>query len=122
MIANIFFSPQRLPKSTREVLSVLHDERASRRIGLSDFTRRVLLATLEIPEGETISYGDLAKKIGAPGAARAIGNALHSNPLIITVPCHRVVPADYPRQVGGYRYGSPLKRRLLLLEKDISMS
>lgn len=100
-------------KAELEILSILQDDDACRRIGITDFKRVVLLATLDIPVGSTMTYGELAEKIGKPGSGRAVGNALHSNPWIIVVPCHRVVPADFPHSVGGYRYGDDLKRSLL---------
>lgn len=105
-------------KAELEVLKILQDDEACLRLKLTDFTRKVLLATLDIPYGSTVSYGELAKKIGNPGAARAVGHALHSNPWLIVIPCHRVVPNDFPRYVGGYRYGGALKRTLLLNEES----
>ena len=61
---------------------------------LPDFRRRVLLETARIPFGEAISYGELAGRIQQPKAARAVGGALARNPLVIVVPCHRVVARD----------------------------
>jgi len=81
----------------------------------SDFQRRVWTALLEIPYGETRSYGDITRTIGAPlGAARAVGAANGANPCSIVVPCHRVVASR--GKLGGYGGGLPLKRRLLALE------
>ena len=67
-----------------------------------------------IPYGETASYGELARRIGAPGAARAIGGACNRNPLPLVIPCHRVVASD--GTIGGYGGGLDTKRRLLALE------
>ncbi|NLF93220.1 MAG: methylated-DNA--[protein]-cysteine S-methyltransferase [Oligosphaeraceae bacterium] len=67
-----------------------------------------------IPYGQCISYGQLARRLGRPGASRAVGRANHSNPLPIFIPCHRVINAD--GSLGGFRVGRPWKERLLALE------
>ncbi len=64
--------------------------------------------------GETVSYGELARRIGEPGAARAVGLANHSNPLPIVVPCHRVIGAD--GSLTGFGGGIGRKRWLLTHE------
>lgn len=81
--------------------------------GGSEFQRQVWAALLRIPYGETRTYGDLARRLGREGAARAIGAASGANPLPLLIPCHRVVAAD---GLGGYSSGPALKRRLLTLE------
>lgn len=81
--------------------------------GGSEFQRQVWAALLRIPYGETRTYGDLARRLGREGAARAIGAASGANPLPLLIPCHRVVAAD---GLGGYSGGPALKRRLLTLE------
>lgn len=78
------------------------------------FDRRVWGALLEIPYGGTATYGEIAHKIGAPRAARAVGLANHRNPIPIVVPCHRVVAAG--GKLGGYGGGLDLKRKLLDVE------
>jgi methylated-DNA-[protein]-cysteine S-methyltransferase len=78
------------------------------------FLRRVWDATVQIPRGETRSYGWLAASVGLPRAARAVGLAMQRNPLPIIVPCHRVVAWD--GKLGGYGGGLDLKRKLLQLE------
>lgn len=78
------------------------------------FSRQVLEAARRIPYGERCSYGELARAVGRPGAARAVGQALHRNPLPIIIPCHRVVGAD--GGLRGFAGGVELKRRLLELE------
>lgn len=78
------------------------------------FQRRVWDALLEIPYGETESYGELARRVGAPGAARAVGAANGENPIAIIVPCHRVIGAS-GRLTG---YGGGLERKRLLLELE----
>lgn len=81
----------------------------------TDFQRRVWNALREIPYGRTISYSELARRIGKPGASRAVGLANGANPLPIVVPCHRVIGAD--GSLTGFGGGLPIKRQLLVLEK-----
>src|SRR5215471_11596590 len=71
-------------------------------------------ALLAIPYGETRSYGEIARAIGQPGAARGVGAANHANPIGLIVPCHRVIGAD--GSLTGYGGGLPLKRALLAHE------
>jgi methylated-DNA-[protein]-cysteine S-methyltransferase len=78
------------------------------------FARRVLRRTARIPYGSVASYGDVAHDIGAPRGARAVGNALGSNPIPVVLPCHRVVRTG--GAIGGYGGGLPRKRWLLDLE------
>ena len=80
----------------------------------TDFQRRVWSALCEIPYGETISYGELARRVGRPGAARAVGLANGRNPVGIIVPCHRVIRAD--GSMTGY--GGGLQRKVWLLEHE----
>ncbi len=80
----------------------------------TDFQLAVWKALAEIPYGETITYGELAARVGRPGACRAVGQANGANPLPIVLPCHRVVAAG--GQLGGYSGGLEVKRRLLALE------
>jgi O-6-methylguanine DNA methyltransferase len=90
--------------------------------GVSDWDRRVLEGVRTIPRGATASYGEVARRIGSPGAARAVGGAVGRNPIGLLVPCHRVVAGD--GTLGGYGgswFGSreellDLKERLLELE------
>ena len=77
------------------------------------FEMRVWKALLKIPYGETRSYGEIAAVCGNPKAARAVGQAVHRNPLPIIVPCHRVVGVS---NLGGYAGGLAIKRFLLRLE------
>ncbi|WP_376788722.1 methylated-DNA--[protein]-cysteine S-methyltransferase [Thermoflexus sp.] len=78
------------------------------------FQQKVWMETARIPYGQTLTYRELACRIGQPGAARAVGRALGANPLPILIPCHRVVAAD--GRLGGYTGGRHLKRWLLHLE------
>src|SRR5215469_3937453 len=80
------------------------------------FHRRVYEAARAIPPGMTLSYGDIATRVGAPGAARAVGQALGRNPFPIVVPCHRVLAAG--PSIGGFsaQGGVATKRRMLAIE------
>lgn len=79
------------------------------------FQTRVWTALREIPYGETISYGELARRIGDPKAVRAVGLANGANPVSIVIPCHRVIGAN--GTLVGYGGGLPIKRALLSLEQ-----
>lgn len=81
----------------------------------TDFQKRVWRELLEIPYGETRSYGQIAAAIGSPDAVRAVGAANGANPIPIVVPCHRVIGAS--GKLTGYGGGLELKRRLLELER-----
>jgi len=83
--------------------------------GVGDFDRRVLAVLRSIPYGETRTYGWVARRIGCPGAARAVGGACGRNPCPVIIPCHRVVAAG--GGLGGYSGGFPWKRYLLALVK-----
>lgn len=85
---------------------------------LPPFHRRVYEAARTIPIGSTLTYGALAARIGAPGAARAVGQALARNPFAIIVPCHRVVAAG--GKMGGFSAngGIMTKCRLLAIERQ----
>lgn len=84
--------------------------------GVAHFHRLVYEAARAIPPGATLSYGDVAAKIGARGAARAVGTALAKNPFAIIVPCHRILAAN--GKIGGFSAsgGIATKRRLLEIE------
>ena len=83
----------------------------------SPFELRVWRTLLEIPYGETASYGAIAARVGAPGAARAVGLANGRNPIAVIVPCHRVIGAD--GSLTGYGGGLERKRLLLDLEAGV---
>ncbi|MEO6028063.1 MAG: methylated-DNA--[protein]-cysteine S-methyltransferase [Candidatus Binatia bacterium] len=82
--------------------------------GVSPFQRRVLAAARRVPAGRVVSYGELARRIGRPGAGRAVGQALGHNPIPIIIPCHRIVAGG--GGLGGYVGGAKAKRTLLALE------
>ena len=79
------------------------------------FQRQVWERLREIPYGETVSYGDVAKAVGKPGAVRAVGRACATNPVALVIPCHRVVRED--QSLGGYRWGLERKKKLLERER-----
>jgi len=80
----------------------------------TEFQRSVWKRLQEIPYGETISYGELAKRIGNPNASRAVGAANGQNPIPIVIPCHRVIGAN--GKLTGFGGGLPTKEALLALE------
>ena len=79
------------------------------------FQRKVWDWLRTIPAGETYNYSDVAKAIGQPKAARAIGRACATNPVALVIPCHRIVPKS--GGVGGFRWNSERKQKLLAMEK-----
>lgn len=77
------------------------------------FQKKALKRVARIPYGKTITYGDLARAVGSPGAARAVGSANARNNLPLVIPCHRVVATN---GLGGYGGGLTMKKRLLKME------
>ena len=92
-----------LIKTEEDVIRFLSDK--------TRFEREVLVATFKIPKGKVSTYKRIAEKIGRPRAYRAVGNALHKNPLAPIVPCHRVVRSD--GKFGGQKKGAESRRKLL---------
>ena len=90
-------------KTEEDVIRFLRDK--------SEFEREVLLATFKIPKGKVSTYKRIAEKIGRPRAYRAVGNALHKNPLAPIVPCHRVVASN--GTFSGDEKGAASRRRRL---------
>jgi methylated-DNA-[protein]-cysteine S-methyltransferase len=82
------------------------------------FQHRVWQALVDIPYGETWSYGQLAASLGSPGASRAVGRANATNPICLLVPCHRVIGAD--GSLTGFAFGEDIKRRLLAHEGAVT--
>ncbi len=82
----------------------------------TEFQLQVLKELQKIPYGETISYGELAKRIGRPKASRAVGMANGRNPLPIVIPCHRVIGSN--GSLTGFGGGIPTKKKLLHLEHN----
>jgi methylated-DNA-[protein]-cysteine S-methyltransferase len=113
-------APARLDDVRRQLDDYFSGRRRSFEIPIDwglvgDFGRRVLGRTAAIPYGSVATYGDVARAIGSPRAARATGNALGANPMPIVVPCHRVVAAG--GKMGGYTGGIERKELLLTLER-----
>ena len=79
------------------------------------FQSQVWRALCDIPYGETVSYGEIAKRIGNPNAVRAVGLANGSNPIAVIIPCHRVIGSN--GSLTGYGGGLPIKQALLALER-----
>ena len=79
------------------------------------FQQRVWRELTRIPRGETITYAELARRVGSPGAVRAVGSACGANPAAVVVPCHRVLRSD--GALGGYRWGLERKAKLLEAER-----
>lgn len=86
--------------------------------GLSDFTQDVLSACRTIRYGRRLSYSQLAERLARPRAARAVGNALAKNPILLIIPCHRVVRSD--GRIGGFSAvgGVKLKKKMFRLEQE----
>ncbi len=82
----------------------------------TSFQLLVWEALLNIPAGTTTTYGALAKQLGRPKAARAVGSAIGRNSVALLVPCHRVIPSS--GAIGGYRWGSHHKKAILEWEKE----
>lgn len=111
--------PRALQAAERQIREYLAGDRTDFDLpldlsGLGEFDRSVLRATREVPFGQVASYGEIASRIGRPGAARAVGSALGRNPVPLVVPCHRIVRSD--GSLGGYTGGLERKERLLALE------
>jgi methylated-DNA-[protein]-cysteine S-methyltransferase len=107
------------PEARQQLAQYFAGERTSFDLKLhmdgTAFQRTVWRALTEIPYGETISYGELARRIGRPDRARAVGTANGQNPIAVIVPCHRVIGAD--GKLVGYGGGLENKRLLLDLEQ-----
>ncbi|MCD6167706.1 MAG: MGMT family protein [Caldisericia bacterium] len=81
---------------------------------LTDFQRKVLIKTKDIPRGKVSTYKKLSEKVGVREGARAVGNVMKFNPFPILIPCHRVIKSN--REIGEYGGGKKLKRKLLIFE------
>ena len=125
-IVSLFFAGKKYEQTPTELLrrgeqqlnEYFAGERQSFELPLdprgTDFQKRVWRTLLEIPYGETRTYGQLAARLGNPGAARAVGGANNKNPLPILIPCHRVIGAG--NDLVGYAGGLSVKACLLHLE------
>jgi methylated-DNA-[protein]-cysteine S-methyltransferase len=111
--------PRRVDAARRELDEYFNGERREFTVPLDrshigPFCTRVLERTASIPYGEVLAYSEVALEVGAPRAARAVGNALGANPIPVIIPCHRVVRTG--GALGGY--GGGLERKRLLLELE----
>jgi len=118
--------PHDPPPAIREAITLVRRYLAGERVDFSpitvdlaevgEFHRKIYAALRTVGWGQTASYGDLAKQVDAPGAARAVGQAMGRNPIPVIIPCHRVLAAG--RGIGGFSaYGGTVtKERLLALE------
>jgi O-6-methylguanine DNA methyltransferase len=113
------FAPHR--DVIRQLLEYLEGKRTRFELPLdlrgTPFQCDVWNSLLEIPYGQTRSYGEVARSLGRPGAMRAVGSANGANPVPLIVPCHRVIAAG--GKLGGFGGGLDLKRRLLAMEQSI---
>ena len=118
--ASIVADPGALAAWTRAILAHLAGRQPRLELPLyvqaTAFQWRVWQALAAIPYGETRTYGDVAAAIGRPRAVRAVARACASNPVVLAIPCHRVVPAA--GGVGGYRWGAARKKALLTVERQ----
>jgi len=133
MISNVWFDRQAaqeyallcetplLRETARQLAAYFTGERLGFSLPLeparTPFMQQVREALCSIPYGETATYGEIARQVGRPGAARAVGMANHRNPLPVIVPCHRVIGGD--GRLVGYRGGLGLKSFLLDLEQRV---
>jgi AraC family transcriptional regulator of adaptative response/methylated-DNA-[protein]-cysteine methyltransferase len=110
---------QDLKELRRQIAAFIDGEASLARLPLdirgTVFQRRVWEELRRIPRGETRTYREIARAIGAPDAVRAVGSACGANPVALVVPCHRAVRTD--GGMGGYAWGVQRKKRLLALEK-----
>ena len=117
--ADVVRSPARTADIVHQLRAYFAGERRSFDVRLdlrhtTPFQRRVLLAAARVPDGQVVSYGEIARRIGQPHGSRAVGQALKHNPVPIVIPCHRVIAAG--GRIGGYGGGLGIKRKLLRLE------
>jgi len=112
-------SPERCADVRQQLLEYFAGTRREFNLTLApsgtDFQQQVWRGLRTIPYGTAWGYGDLARQIGKPGAARAVGQANGANPIPIVIPCHRVIAAN--GSIGGFSCGIPIKRQLLALER-----
>lgn len=84
----------------------------------TEFQKQVWEELRKIPYGETKTYGEIAKRIGKPGSARAVGNGCGKNHILLAIPCHRVVGSS---GIGGFALGLATKRKLLAIEGRLNL-
>ncbi len=97
-------------------LAQLYIHKDLRELSGTNFQKDVWVAVSRIPYGSTLSYSELAKRVGKPKAVRAVASAVAQNQLCIVIPCHRVLPKSQSKtkiEVGNYSLGKDIKRKLL---------
>jgi methylated-DNA-[protein]-cysteine S-methyltransferase len=121
-----------LDEATRQIGEFLGGQRRSFEVPIdlrvSEWDRLVLSGAARLQFGETASYGELARRIGRPGAAQAVGGAMGRNPVPLLIPCHRVIAAG--GRIGGYGGSTyadrsaalTVKRRLLSIENSTMLN
>jgi methylated-DNA-[protein]-cysteine S-methyltransferase len=114
--------PPAIRQGIEEIVALLRGERRSLAgieldlDGVPEFHRRVYEIARTIPPGQTVTYGEIANRLGMPGSAQAVGRAMGANPFPIVVPCHRVLGAGGKLTGFSAPGGVETKRRMLLLE------
>ncbi|MBL9187122.1 MAG: methylated-DNA--[protein]-cysteine S-methyltransferase [Opitutaceae bacterium] len=115
----VVHDPKRAADVRREITEYFVNQRRQFTVPLAasgtPFQHSVWAALRAIPPGETRTYGELAREIGKPDAARAVGRANATNPICVIVPCHRVIGSD--GSLTGFAFGEDIKQRLLELER-----
>jgi O-6-methylguanine DNA methyltransferase len=117
----LYHDPEKVTPYLEQICEYLNGQRTTFDLpidwsGMTDFQRRVRQAVMAIPAGQTASYGEIAAQVGRPAAARAVGQVNATNPLILVVPCHRVVASDGSLTGYGGIGGLQAKHWLLALE------
>jgi methylated-DNA-[protein]-cysteine S-methyltransferase len=118
--SSVTILPPLIKKIARSLEQMLRGDAASFDLGnfnlmqCSPFQQKVLITEFGIPQGYVSTYGRIASFLGIQGGARAVGNALRSNPFPLVIPCHRVIRSD--GSIGGYRGGVAMKKKLLEIE------
>lgn len=119
---NLIHDPEHLLPYADELVQYLQGKRTSFSVPTvyygTPFQVAVWNALCRIPYGHTLSYSDIANQIQRPSAVRAVGTAIGANPVLITVPCHRVIGKN--GALTGYRGGLDMKTKLLQLERDVA--
>jgi methylated-DNA-[protein]-cysteine S-methyltransferase len=119
--ATLVRSDDQAAEALKQILEYLDGQRTTFDLpldmsSLSEFQQRVLGVALKIPRGKVLTYGDVAKAIGKPQAARAVGQALGHNPVPIVIPCHRVLGSD--GSLHGYSGGGGIQTKKWLLQLE----
>ena len=115
LINRIYIDPAGQSISVLDLLAIPDDQFNWQSI--SEFQTKVFRELRQVRIGETVSYSELAQRMGSPRASRAVGQAMASNPFAISVPCHRVVLAN--GALGNYAWGPSLKSQLIGYERSL---